>query len=45
VIQQNSELAEELAASSEELTGQAHQLLDSVSVFRLSKEHRGLLHG
>jgi methyl-accepting chemotaxis protein len=35
VIQQNSELAEELAASSEELTGQAHQLLDSVSVFRL----------
>ncbi len=45
VIGQNSQLAEELAASSEELTGQAHQLLDTVSVFRLNKEHRGLLHG
>ena len=34
VIQENSALAEELASSSEELTGQAYSLIDSVSIFK-----------
>jgi methyl-accepting chemotaxis protein len=38
VIQENSALAEELASSSEELTGQAHSLIESVSIFKTTSD-------